>query len=243
METHAKDLLKPISTFSMVIGCFAGIGGVLALFGIQGSGLVGTYTIISGVIVALFGSLLRYIAILNTNLKAKEHLISTSEIYNSCYITDVNKNNLPDKVTEIHIIGSGTETYFAFVQKMVNEGVIARGAIINIAFRVGTQTSRYNKLFDYESKWLSLSKMNELKLKFYPISDYLFMMRGMVFDSSIGCVGFYTRKQNETIGSGKPALFLNNNSKFGNYLINHFIEIFDLIDQLDSITEAIPKVK
>lgn len=82
-------------------------------------------------------------------------------------------------------------------------------------------------------------KKNDLTIKYYPMDDFLFNLRGIVFDSMEGYIGFYYRKNGETYGGEEEVLHVKSTNAVGEYIIKHFLDRFDGIQQNDSIEDAV----
>ena len=154
-----------------------------------------------------------------------------------------NINEIPNKFNlnarNIHIIGSGTETYYNLLSVMLRKDIIKRGINIHILFRLGSNGKRIGKLLQYNHKWIELSKKYDLHIKFYPMADFTFNMRGIVFDESEAFIGFYHRINEETYGGEEEIIHTKNDTSVGSYLIKHFMDRFVNIDIYDSIEKAI----
>ena len=79
-------------------------------------------------------------------------------------ISDINDIHIKfDRdVRSIHIIGSGTETYYNLLSVMFRKEVLKKGIKICILFRLGSSGKRVGKLLQYNHKWIELSKKYNL---------------------------------------------------------------------------------
>lgn len=225
----------------------SGIASILAWVGVKIS-----HMIVFGVIALFLGGvliwmLITYVMDLKKIIQEKDNELQ--EIKSCKMDIDLvsNINEIPNvftgNVRNIHIISSGTETYYNLLAVMLNKEIIQRGIKVDILFRIGTDEKRIGKLLQYNHKWEELARKYDLNIKYYPIADFLFNLRGIVFDDMEGYVGFYYRRNGETYGGEEEVLHVKNTSAVGNYLIQHFLGRFDNIQQYDSIKDIVEKNK
>jgi hypothetical protein len=237
-------LLSLITYVGLSVGILANIGGVLGIFGVAGSLRLGYVISGIGLAILLATFCIRYVLSLRSDrnaLRERFAAISESAIEMSKILTtDSTKAYLKDSAPkEIHVLGSGTETYFLILSQLFKEGVIQGGATIHIGFRVGVNPNRYSKLREYDSKWSLLARRYNLRLQYYAYQDFFFLIRGIVFDKKIGFVGFYHRINDFTEGVDEPIIVAKGDNSVSLYLIKNFLKIFDCLDRRDTISSAL----
>lgn len=229
-STPSSQLLKVLTYVGLLVGVLANIGGVLGIFGIGGSIQLGIVILITGICITGYALLVRYILILRTNTKSEIPLTRISVIQ-SLNLRDAN---------EIHILGSGTETWYGIVSELFASGALRDGISIHIGFRVGGDSKRHTKLLAFAEKWDRMAGKHRLSIKYYPYVDFFFMMRGLVIDNNLGFVGFYHRTDTDTIGAEKSLMFVKGENKAAAYLIENFLTIFSTLKSVDKMSDVIP---
>lgn len=147
-----------LSIFSVL----SGIASILAWVGVKFS-----QGIVFGVLALFFCGVLiwmlvTYVKELKKNIQEKSNQIREMGLRNMDIKLISNINDIPNifngSVRNIHIISSGTETYYNLLAAMLNKGVIQRGIKVDILFRIGKDEKRIGKLLQYNHKWEELAK-------------------------------------------------------------------------------------
>lgn len=230
-----------------IFSVLSGIASILAWVGVKIS-----QGIVFGIIALFFGGVLIWMLVSYIRNLKKIILEKNNELQEikSCemninLISNINEipNIYTGNVRSIHIISSGTETYYNLLAVMLNKEIIQRGIKVDILFRIGTDEKRIGKLLQYDHKWEELARKYDLNIKYYPIDNFIFNLRGIVFDDIEGYIGFYYRRNGETYGGEEEVLHVNTANAVGNYLIRHFLDRFKNIHQYDSIKDIVDKNK
>lgn len=242
MKLHRSDLVKIIIEVGVFIGIAVNLGGFLELFGISGSPQLGSLIVIGAFLIVLANLIYKYIISLrSTIISLEQNMASVKSLKLVQY--EAIKDYVSGNLWTVHILGSGTETYYALITRLLSEGVIKSGSNLHIGFRRGSDSVRKRKFSDYSLKWDQLAKSNNLRLSFYPYDDFFFNFRGVVFSKSIGFIGFYHRVEGKTVGYGEPLILALESDEIGAFLIENFIRVFDSLSQQESLLNPLPKTK
>jgi len=226
-----------------VISSLSAIASILSFFRLSVSLRIGIF--ILGIIVSIV-----VVIYINNKIKCLKKTVVALE-----QKSEVNCNNNPFLLKNmlevknysgiahtVFVIGSGTLAYYQLFATLLKENKIEKNASINFLFRNGdVSANRLGKLLEYDKKWRNLANRYSLNLKFFPIEDFVFSFRGVLFDSKEAYIGFYHRLNNETIGGDEEVMHVDSSSPIGKYLIDNFKKCFDGIDAHDTIESSLDK--
>jgi len=235
---------QTVTWAGLSLALLANVGGILGIFGITGSLTLGYIICAAGVLILLLTLVVRYIFTLRAERKRlldEAAQFTASEVQMSSILSfDSTKTYLKNAaIKEVHVLGSGTETYYIILSQFLNEGSIKGGITLHIGFRVGTNPLRYSKLKEYESKWKTLAQKYNLRILYYPYQDFFFSIRGVVFDGDLGFIGFYHRIKDDTLGVDEPVVIAKKDNPVSAYLIKNFLKVFDCLAAKESIAAAL----
>lgn len=199
---------------------------------------VTAFVLTSGIAFRVINS---YIKLVQENrmLDMSIHNMSSNNLSYVDLQTEIRTLTENKKIEELHILASGTETYYSTICKLIQNGSFTNRAILHIHFRIGTSQKRYSKLEEYGEKWLLLANNNNLIIYFYPILDFKLSFRGVIINKENALIGFYVRKNNTGIGSSKQVINASKKSPIGNYIIETCLQLFDSHESYSSIDECI----